>query len=278
MKYIVPTDMTLFEALSSMAKESSKNSLRGWLRAERIFVNGLVEKNERRQLRPKDEVSLGKKLLYLSEGLRILFEDRDLVVIDKPPGLLSVATDFEKSITAHAILKERFRSQMVYPVHRLDRETSGVMLFAYSERAKDVLKETFASHAIERIYYAVVEGVPPEKKGVWKSLLIEDSAYVVRSSKEGRIAVTHYEVISSRAGCSLLQLRLETGRKNQIRVHCSEAGFPIVGDEKYGAKTNPFKRLALHAHILGFLHPISQKAMRFQSPFPSCFHKYAEKS
>jgi tRNA pseudouridine32 synthase/23S rRNA pseudouridine746 synthase/23S rRNA pseudouridine1911/1915/1917 synthase len=162
----------------------------------------------------------------------------------------------------------------VQVVHRLDQDTSGVMLFALSHDGYTKLKEIFEKHDIERAYSAIVEGVVKPESGTWTSYLFEDERYHVHSSNDpekGRVAITHYSVKSASQHYSLLEVKLETGRKNQIRVHCKDAGCPIVGDKKYGNPSSTGKRLYLHAHLLAFEHPITGKSMRFVSPAPKSF-------
>ena len=212
---------------------------------------------------------------YLTiRGIKIYYEDKHIVVIEKPTGLLSVATDFEMEETAHAILKNHCRPKRVFIVHRLDQDASGVMLFALSEEARDALKLVFEAHDIQRNYAAVVEGSFDLSNGKWESYVYEDANYVVHSSQDptrGKLAVTHYKVKHASRKYTWLDLTLETGRKNQIRVHCKDAGHPIVGDKKYGAVSNPVKRLCLHAHVLAFDHPVTHQKMHFESPVPESF-------
>lgn len=265
--------MTLLEALTQLAPESSKNTLRSWVKEGRVTVDGNSVTHAALPLVPGQEVAIGQRKKFLESGIEILYEDRDLVVIDKPSGLLSVAAQFDKELTAHALLKAHYRKQ-VSVVHRLDQDTSGVMLFALNETTADLLKKLFETHAIQRSYSAIVEGVVTTSSGTWKSYLYETPHYVVKEthdSEKGRLAITHYKFLESRGRYSWLELALETGKKNQIRVHCQSAGHPIAGDKKYGAVTNPLKRLCLHAHALSFTHPISKKPFLVQSPVPASF-------
>lgn len=274
MKYIASSDLPLIEALSKLAPESSKTNLRSWLKEGRITVDGQIVKIGSTPILEGQEIALSAKPRYLDGGIRIHYEDSHIVVIDKPAGLLSVATDYEKGKTAHNILKDYYRPKRVFVVHRIDQDTSGVMLFALTEQARDKLKDIFEAHSIEREYYAVVEGRFKQNSGSWESYLYEDDRYVVHSTdnpEEGQIAITHYSVISYSKKYTSIKLQLETGRKNQIRVHCKDAGHPIVGDKKYGAFANPLKRLCLHAHILAFAHPITNKPLKFVSPIPEEF-------
>lgn len=272
MKTIAQSSGKCLEVLALLYPESSRSSIKQWIREGRLAVDGLSLKKWDGTIEKGAEVILGEKRKWADFEVRIIYEDRDLVVIEKPAGLLSVATAFEESETAHGALKRRYRKQQVFPVHRLDRETSGVMVFAYSPEARVGLKEQFKEHSITREYRAVLQGKMEETEGIWKSRLQEDDAYYVRSNRKGQLAVTHYKVLRKSKELTYLSLQLETGRKNQVRVHASEAGFPIVGDKKYGATINPFQRLGLHAYLLEFFHPVLKKKMVFKSPIPTKFN------
>lgn len=270
---ISPDAITLLESLVILNPDSSKNTLRSWIEKGRVSVGGRVIKKATHPVKQGDEIAIGKRPTFIDQNIEIIYEDKDLVVICKPEGLLSVAADFDKEFTAHSVLKKRFYTQRVYPVHRLDRETSGVMVFAYSEAARDGLKKLFHDHSIQREYVAIVEGIPENAVGKWESFLQEDESYVVKSSTEGKLAITEYEVISKNSRFCLLKLTLQTGRKNQIRVHCKEAGHPIIGDKKYGSFKNSAGRLCLHAKKLGFVHPVTGKNLIFEVPLPEAFSK-----
>ncbi len=264
MKFVIDKEQTLLEALITMNPDSSKNTLRGWVEKGRALVNGrpLLRCND--LVLKGDKLSLGNRVSFINDEIKVIYEDKHLIVIDKPEGLLSVSTDYSDDSNVHRILKNRFNKK-VFPVHRLDRETSGVMVFAYSELAKEHLKKLFYHHEITREYIAIVEGHLQKKKGTWESHLKEDPTYRVKSDPLGKLAITHYEVISESRHLTTLRVTLETGRKNQIRVHCSEAGNPIVGDKKYGSTRNSLGRMGLHAQKLGFVHPETGKKMLFES-------------
>jgi 23S rRNA pseudouridine1911/1915/1917 synthase len=271
MKNGMPQEEKLLEALGRQFPDSSKNNLRTWIEKGRVTVDGTVSKRANQLVRVGAEIALAKKNQPIDFDVQVLYEDRHLVVICKPQGLLSVAAKFDSYKTAHSILKRRVHPGRVFPVHRLDRETSGVMLFTYTEEAREGLKEAFEKHDIEREYCALVEGVMASSKGTWKSYLVEDPTYVVRSHDEpdgGALSITHFELLKQHRNTAQLRLILETGRKNQIRVHCKDAGHPVVGDKKYGATNQSLGRLALHACKLGFIHPVTQKKMLFESPAP----------
>ena len=278
MKYIIPLDQPLLEALAAYSPQSSKTTLRSWVKEGRIAIDGqpITQVNANSLVFKGQTLSIGQRRRFITGGIEILFESSDFVVINKPSGLLSVATAFETKETAFAILKNYYRSRKVYVLHRLDQDTSGVMLFAFNQETCESLKKIFAAHKIERSYTAIIEGNLSTPKGTWKSRLVEDSNYVVHitaDEKEGEEAITHYETIASSKRYSWLNLTLETGKKNQIRVHCQVTGHPIAGDKKYGAETNPVKRLCLHAHLLAFEDPFSHKQLRFESPVPEEFYR-----
>lgn len=272
---ILENNLSLLEALARLAPDSSKTTLRSWVKEGRVTIDGRIAKRVDEPVLAGQKVSVSGKCRFIADKLRIVYEDADFVAVEKPEGLLSVATAFDKTETAHALLKKHYHPHKVYVVHRLDQDTSGVMLFALSERGYNGLKALFAKHDINRSYTAVVEGKVSPPIGTWQSYLYEDSAYVVHSTddpEKGTLAITHYEVLKTLPRYTVLKLTLETGRKNQIRVHCREAGCPVVGDKKYGAVSNPLKRLCLHAGTLEFIHPISHKPMQFSSPVPESFY------
>lgn len=276
MKYIIEQEQTLLEALEKLSPGSSKTTCRSWLKDGRVSVDGRIVRLGAEPLKIGQTLELGQKKKFTEKGIRIIFEDPYLVVVEKPAGLLSVSTKFETGKTVHAYLKSHYRPKRVFVVHRLDQETSGVMLFALTEETRDKLKILFEKHDLIREYTAIVEGRMPKGEGTWESLLYEDDYYHVHETEDpeiGQVAITHYKVLNHSKKHTRLNLRLETGRKNQIRVHCQEAGFPVAGDEKYGATSNPIKRLCLHAHLLDFIHPITKKEMHFTSPIPEEFSR-----
>ena len=256
---------TLLEMLSKLSPDSSKTTLRSWLSRGRIQVNGQVVKIGKTPVEAGSKIALVQKVQQERGGIEVLFEDGDVVVIEKPAGLLSVATERELLTHAHGFIKKRHPGKKVYPVHRLDRETSGIMVFALNDKARDHLKEQFYHHTILREYQAIVEG-KLTGSGTWESQLFEDSSYHVHSTKSGgKKAITHYEVVKKSRHTTQIRVTLETGRKNQIRVHCAEAGHPVVGDTKYGNQSSPYGRLCLHAAKLAFIHPTTGKEKSFVS-------------
>lgn len=212
------------------------------------------------------------------KGIKIVYEDRDILVIDKPPGLLTMGTDTDKENTAYNILTDYVRKgypksrNRIFIVHRLDRDTSGLLIFAKNDTAKLSLQGQWDK--TEKKYLAVVYGKLPDKSGIITSYLAENNARMVYSTLNksiGKLSTTAYKVLKENKGMSLLDVDLVTGRKNQIRVHLAEKGFPIVGDRKFGKKDDPHKRMALHSYSLSFEHPFSGKRLVFKTPFPGYF-------
>lgn len=284
MRLVVPEAQPLLDALSRLYPDSTKTTLRQLLQAGRVRVNGEVEKNARRELDPGELVEVGQKSVQpaLPPGLAILHEDDDVIVVVKSHGLLTVATERERETTAqaylNAYLKER-GGERIHVVHRIDRETSGALVFAKSFEAREALKEKFAVHDVERVYIAVIEGELDPPRGTIRSHLRERRDLRMESVEahpDAKLAVTHYRTIASNGTYSLLEIRLETGRKNQIRTHLAEAGHPVVGDRMYGSTVNPLGRLGLHAKVLGFAHPRTGKKLVFTVPVPKGFGKVVE--
>ena len=268
---------TLIEALKEGFPESSNGARRSWLIQERVYVNSKVASHTGFRVEKGQEIFIGKKKVFIDEGIEILYEDDSMVAVYKPAGILSVATDYSIEENVHSYLKRRFKKRRVFPVHRLDREASGVMIFAYTELAQQRLKKRFETHDLKRQYIAVVEGSLTPKQGTWESYLFEDESYYVRSVSDpsiGERAITHYKVIKTTKNACTLLVTLETGKKNQIRVHCSEAGHPILGDKKYGSSLDQPGRIGLHAFQLQIKHPKNEKLMIFEKKPPVSFTKY----
>jgi RluA family pseudouridine synthase len=289
-RYAVPAPQQLLDALAVLYPESSKTTLRQMLQTGRVRVNGEIEKNARRELDEDDTVDVAEKAVHrnLPEGLAILHEDNDVIVVFKANGLLTVATERERDTTAQAYLNvylgQKKREERIQVVHRLDRETSGVLIFSKNAYAREQLKEQFAAHTVDRVYVALVEGTMDPEEGTFRSFLRERrdlkmvsvDVPITTSAQphvpEGaKFAVTHYRTVESNGRYSILEVTLETGRKNQIRAHLSESGHPVVGDRMYGSEVNPIGRLGLHAKLLGFDHPITRKHMVFTAPLPKAF-------
>ena len=273
-----PAELLAF--LFACRPEVKRTKVRQWLKFGSVQVNGRSITRFNHPLKTGDLVLIRAKgevraEALLPPGMKILFEDASLIVIEKPENLLSVASATERDKTAYAFLTDYVRCgnpqspERVWIVHRLDRETSGLMVFAKTKAVKRALQADW--YNAEKQYLAVVEGNPPADHGVLRSHLDENSPYKVYSappSERTRRAVTHYRVIKRNATRALIELKPETGRRNQIRVHLADAECPIIGDHKYEAVTNPAQRLGLHASSLQFKHPLSGELLRFESPLP----------
>jgi 23S rRNA pseudouridine1911/1915/1917 synthase len=260
--------------------ETKKKQVREWLKFGKIVVNGRIVTQFDHALHPGDEVIIQAKGMAAPEtkiagGIRIRHEDADILIIEKPAGLLSIASASEEEKTAYAMLTMHVRQgnprgrERVWIVHRLDRETSGLMIFAKTDAAKTALQQKW--DAAEKKYFAVVEGTPPNESSTLDSWLDEANPLKVYVAEEGpntRRAITHYRVTKKGRATTLLEVTLETGRRHQIRAQLAAAGCPIVGDKKYGAETNPIKRIGLHASSLRFVHPGTGREIRFMSPLP----------
>jgi len=217
---------------------------------------------------------------YQPKGITILHEDKDILVVEKPCGLLTMGTERDKTRTVHTILNDYVRKgdprsrNRVYIVHRLDRETSGILIFARSETAKTFLQEDWQN--TDKFYLTIVYGSLTEKKGTISSYLAENSAFSVYSTPDpstGKLSHTEYAVLKEFKGLSLLEIHLLTGRKHQIRVHLSEQGHPLVGDKKYGKRNDAYGTLALHARSISFTHPVSRKRLTFTTATPDFFSR-----
>ena len=281
LKVTAPSELLQF--LIEKFPEKSRSAIKSLLAHKQITVDDMVTTKFDHPLKKGQMVFLNKKRSDEKprfRGLRIVHEDADIIVIDKASGMLSMASDTEKQKTAYSILSEyvkRFNPKnLIFIVHRLDRDTSGLMMFAKSKRIQEILQTNWNNAIIERSYIAVVEGCVEKLEGTVTSWLRENKAMVMYSSQtpdDGQKAITHYKVLKSNKLFSMLDVKLETGRKNQIRVHMKDIGFPVTGDKKYGGKLNPIGQMGLHARVLAFKHPVTGKALRFETPIPGKFLK-----
>lgn len=258
-----------------------RNAVKAMLSRGQVTVGGQTVTAYNWPLQPGDRVEIRKgkpPKAFRFFGLTILHEDEDLIVIRKDAGLLSVATADEKEMTAYRQLSEYVKQSdprhRIFVLHRLDRDTSGIMMFARSEQVQQKMQSAWKENVTERVYTALVEGQVRQSEGIVESWLKENAAMKMYASKragEGQHAVTRYKLLRAGRRYSLLEIRLDTGRKNQIRVHMQQIGHPIAGDKKYGAKTKPIGRLGLHASMLAFRHPTTGTLMRFKSDVPKSF-------
>lgn len=277
------TELMQFLILSLPGK--SRDNIKSLLKRKLIEVDGRVQTKYNFPLTTGQQVKIRPKSGDVAQkkysGLEIIFEDDDIIVINKEAGLLTMSDNKAPNKTAYSILsghvKKKNPGNKIFIVHRLDRETSGLLLFAKSEAIKNKLQENWNNTIQERTYLAVIQGKLTKPAGVHQSYLVESKVsmkvHSSQTNKSGQLAITHYKTISSKQGFSLIELNLETGRKNQIRVHLQDLGHPIVGDKKYGSSIHPIGRLALHAKVLAFNHPKTGKIVRFESEIPKKFLK-----
>lgn len=260
----------------------SRTAAKSLLTHRLVYVNNRIETQHNTPIRPGMAVKVSKdknRKDFSSHWLDIIYEDAYLIVIHKRCGLLSIATDPKRNErTAYSILSEYVRRSnrqgRIFIVHRLDRETSGLMVFAKDERTKFSLQDYWHRIVQDRRYIAAVEGQIDPPQGCITSWLKDNKVYVTYSSPTdngGDYAVTHYRTLQSGPEYSLVEFKLETGRKNQIRVHMQDKHTPIVGDLKYGSGNNPIGRLALHAYRLAFTHPVTGENLSFSLPIPQAF-------
>ncbi|MBF8263961.1 MAG: Pseudouridine synthase [Parachlamydiales bacterium] len=278
MKLTIPESMRAIDALRRLFPDSSRRTLQHWIKGGRFTVDDQPLERDDRVLE-QGQVLEAQETFQAKQAwdLKILYEDRYLIVIDKPENLLSVPLDGPSS-KRHAlgILQDHYQTDQIFAVHRIDRETSGVLIFARGFASREKFDVLFERHDLHREYFAVLEGRLPENRGRWECSLVELPSFDVKISydpTEGKQAITHYEVLRRSAKYTYARLRLETGRKHQIRVHCKEAGCPVLGDLRYGATENPIRRLCLHAREIAFQHPFTGQYLRLTSPIPPPFKK-----
>jgi 23S rRNA pseudouridine1911/1915/1917 synthase len=276
-KFSIQTKAELMQFLIEKLAGKSRDNIKSLLRNKMILVNGKTQTHFKFPLEKGDVLLIGKKEIQekIIPGLKIVFEDDEIIVVNKPAGLLTISTSKEKNKTLfHALslhVKKNNPDDKIFIVHRLDRETSGLLLFAKSEKSKVKLQKNWNDTVLERKYVALVEGKVKEQANTIISYLKESKALKVHSSQNpsyGDKAITNYKVLEYLKNSTLLEVELETGRKNQIRVHMQEIGHPVVGDKKYGAKTSMPGRIALHAKTLSFTHPKTGKVERFECKVP----------
>ena len=279
--YVVDAPCELLEWLLANLKQSH-SKVKATLQGRGVRVGGKVVTQFDYRLEPgmKVAVSKVKKAAELkSRYVRLVYEDRHLVVVEKQAGILSMAAG-HSSLTVKAVLDDYFRRSnqrcTAHVVHRLDRDTSGLMIYAKEMQAEQILEHEWHERVYDRRYVAVVSGEMERDEGTVASWLCDNKAYITYSSpvdNGGKYAVTHYHTLARTTQHSLVEYVLETGRKNQIRVHSADIGHPVCGDVKYGNGDDPIGRLCLHAYVLCFVHPITNRRLEFETPVPVAFRK-----
>lgn len=282
-KLKVKEPMELMAFLLEKMGGMSRSSIKSLLSHRRVSVDDKITTQYNAQLRTGNVVTVSSSrgnVELVHSKLKIMYEDNDIIVVEKKEGLLTVSTGKENETTAFSILKNHVKKastqNRIYTVHRLDRETSGVLVFAKSKEIQLAMQENWHQTVTKRVYVALVEGKIEKESDVIRTWLTEnEKSLKIHSSivdKNGQEAITRYKRIKYNEEYSLLEIELETGRKNQIRVHMQDIGHPIVGDKKYGAQTtSPIKRMGLHARILEFYHPSTKKIVKFETVVPRSF-------
>ena len=280
--YTVAEPTTLLPFLLSSVKGKSRNNVKSLLSRRLVAVDGVPVSQFDTPLVPGQMVAIlpGSAPKAGPLPFPILYEDEHLIVVNKPAKLLSVANDKEKNRTAYHMVTDYVKSQRVddriFVLHRLDRDTSGVLMFARDPETKELFQAHWNDMVTRRGYLAVVEGVPKPAQDTIRSYLVETDTHLSFSGQPGpnaKEAVTSYQVVKAGNGYALLDISIETGRKNQIRVHMKEMGCPVAGDKQYGARTNPIGRLCLHANELSFIHPATGEPVTFKAKMPRDFNR-----
>lgn len=282
LRFQVKEPMELMTFLIQQFPDRSRTAVKSFLTHKQVYINYQVVTQFNYPLLAGQEVVISTSKVPLSAafiGLTILYEDQYVIVIDKNAGLLSIASGTEKEKTAYSQLRAHVKQMSpqnkLFVLHRLDKDTSGVMMFSKSAEVQEKMQRNWHKFVTKRTYIAILEGAVKEDKGTIQSWLTEDKEHNVISHEEqqGRQAITNFKVLKRTSDFSLVEFELLTGRKNQIRVHSQEIGHPIVGDRKYGAKVSPISRVGLHANILEFTHPVDGVTMSFKSPIPKVFNR-----
>ncbi len=281
-QFVVKEPCELLEFLLLTFKGQSRNSVKSLLGSHRVTIDGAPVTQFNFKLYPGDTVIISDSPIRKKtrSNLPIIYEDNDLIVINKPTKLLSVPSDNEKGSTAFRMvndyLQQKDKHNRAFIVHRLDEDTSGVLMFAKNDKMARALTDgdNWNNLTKKRGYYAIVEGQLDKKEGTITSYLKKNAQNLMYSSKkkgDGQYAVTHYKVVQENALYTLVDVNIDTGRKNQIRVHFGDLGHHVIGDDKYGEPSNPIKRLGLHAYELDIVNPLNGKMMKFKAPMPKEF-------
>ncbi len=279
-EFKVGHDCFLLDFLFEIHPGQSRNSVKQLLSNRHVSIDGAPITQFNFQLVKGDVVLISKTPIRRKtrSNLPIIYEDDEIIVINKPSGLLSIASDNEKSSTAFRMVndyvQQKDKHNRVFVVHRLDEDTSGVLMFVKNNKLKEALMNNWNDLVKKRGYYAIVDGKMENKTGTITSYLKKNSQNMMYSSKkkgDGQYSVTHYKVIKENSNYSLLDVDIDSGRKNQIRVHLGDIGHHVIGDDKYGEPSNPLKRLGLHAYELQLIHPFTKKLLTFKSQMPKDF-------
>ncbi|MGN1342610.1 MAG: pseudouridine synthase [Bacilli bacterium] len=275
-KFIVDSDSQLYNYLRINMTNKSKNNIKSLLKNKCIFVNNKIVSRYDYKLKSGDVIEINKNIKINNFNLEIIYEDNNIIVVNKPSGILTISNKNEKENTLYRQVSDylKKKKEKVFIIHRLDFDTSGVIMFAKNQKVQKLYQDNWNNLAKMREYTAVVEGIT-EKKGHIESYLKQTKTLLVYSSKnkDGYFAITDYVRVKHNDKYSLLKIYISTGRRNQIRCHMHDINHPIVGDSRYKSKTNPIKRLALHASTLKIINPLTNELMIFTSDVPKEFNE-----
>lgn len=284
-EFIVSEKEELLSFLRNNLTSKSKNNLKSLLAKEMVLVNGKIQTKFNFILFKGDKVEIRDTKIKTDNNykkeIKIIYEDDDIIVVNKPAGLLIISTDKEKEYTLYhmvsSYLKTKNKNNKVFIIHRLDKDTSGIVIFAKNQKTKNMFQNNWDNLVKMRKYYAVVNGNLKDKEGTIKNYLVEnDKSFMVYSTnnkKEGKLSITDYKVLKENKDYSLLDINIRTGRKNQIRVSFKDLGNPIVGDKKYGDGKSLIKRMALHQYKIELIDPRDNKKKVFKTEMPTSFKK-----
>lgn len=274
-KFIVDNNIELYNYLRINMTNKSKNNIKSLLKNKCIFVNNKIVSRYDYKLKSGDVIEINKNMKINNFNLEIIYEDNNIIVVNKPSGILTISNKNEKENTLYRQVSNylKKKKEKVFVIHRLDFDTSGVIMFAKNQKVQKLYQDNWNNLAKMREYTAVVEGIT-EKKGHIESYLKQTKTLLVYSSKnkDGYFAITDYVRVKHNDKYSLLKIYISTGRRNQIRCHMHDINHPIVGDSRYKSKTNPIKRLALHASTLKIINPLTNELMIFTSEVPKEFY------
>ena len=281
-EFKVHEPMELLEFLLLKYPHLSRNNVKSLLSNHQVAIDGAPVSQYNFKLAKDDIVIVSRNRISKKprKDLPIIYEDNDLIVINKPSGLLSVQSDNEKGRTAYRMVmdyvQQKDKSSRIFVVHRLDEDTSGVLMFAKNAKLRDALQKNWQEIVLSRGYFAIVEGIMDKKSGTYIDYLKENSLnlmYVTpnKNDKDAKKCITSYKVMKELNDLSLLDVHIESGRKNQIRVQLGHRGHHVIGDDKYGEPSNPINRLGLHAYELVFIHPFTKKEIKYVAPMPKEF-------
>lgn len=275
-KFIVDNNIELYNYLRINMTNKSKNNIKSLLKNKCIFVNNKIVSRYDYKLKSGDVIEINKNMKINNFNLEIIYEDNNIIVVNKPSGILTISNKNEKENTLYRQVSDylKKKKEKVFVIHRLDFDTSGVIMFAKNQKVQKLYQDNWNNLAKMREYTAVVEGIT-EKKGHIESYLKQTKTLLVYSAKnkDGYFAITDYVRVKHNDKYSLLKIYISTGRRNQIRCHMHDINHPIVGDSRYKSKTNPIKRLALHASTLKIINPLTNELMIFTSDVPKEFNE-----